>query len=66
MRPESPSPALPPKKAKQPPPRPAPPRPLQGPTPTKLTPSDGFADSSGSSFANFDAFENKVNEDAWN
>ncbi|XP_015585012.1 epidermal growth factor receptor substrate 15-like 1 isoform X2 [Cephus cinctus] len=31
-RPESPSPALPPKKAKQPPPRPAPPRPTQGPT----------------------------------
>lgn len=40
---------------------------FQGPTPTKLTPSDGFGETSGSSFANFDAFENnKVNEDAWN
>ncbi|XP_012262607.1 epidermal growth factor receptor substrate 15-like 1 isoform X2 [Athalia rosae] len=32
VRPESPSPALPPKKAKQPPPRPAPPRPSQAPS----------------------------------
>ncbi|XP_011503696.1 PREDICTED: epidermal growth factor receptor substrate 15-like 1 [Ceratosolen solmsi marchali] len=31
IRPESPSPALPPKKSKQPPPRPAPPRSIQGP-----------------------------------
>ncbi|CRK98478.1 CLUMA_CG011835, isoform A, partial [Clunio marinus] len=49
--PESPSPALPPKKAKQPPPRPAPPRPSQGPK------TDSFG---SSSFANFDDFDIKV------
>lgn len=34
------------------------PKTKQGPTPTKLTPSDGFGESN--SFADFDAFDNKV------
>ncbi|XP_074094552.1 epidermal growth factor receptor pathway substrate 15 isoform X2 [Cotesia typhae] len=59
-RAESPSPALPPKKAKQPPPRPAPPRPASGPTgplraaPVPPTPSptpDPFANSNADPFA---------------
>ncbi|KAH8413815.1 hypothetical protein KR222_008819 [Zaprionus bogoriensis] len=53
-RPESPSPALPPKKSKVPPPRPAPPRASQ--------PSSGFGSSaaSGGGFADFDDFDNKL------
>ncbi|XP_060655421.1 epidermal growth factor receptor substrate 15-like 1 isoform X3 [Drosophila nasuta] len=52
-RPESPSPALPPKKSKVPPPRPAPPRASQ--------PSSGFGSSAagGGGFADFDDFDNK-------
>ncbi|XP_057322439.1 epidermal growth factor receptor substrate 15-like 1 isoform X2 [Microplitis mediator] len=59
-RAESPSPALPPKKAKQPPPRPAPPRPASGPTgplraaPVPPTPSptpDPFSNSNSDPFA---------------
>lgn len=52
--PESPSPALPPKNKKAPPPRPAPPRPTMGP---KAPQSDAFG---SSSFANFDDFDVKV------
>ncbi|KAL7034393.1 hypothetical protein ACKWTF_007946 [Chironomus riparius] len=48
--PESPSPALPPKQAKKPPPRPAPPRPA-----LPKASNDGF----GSGFANFDDFDMK-------
>ncbi|XP_032591347.1 epidermal growth factor receptor substrate 15-like 1 isoform X3 [Drosophila grimshawi] len=53
-RPESPSPALPPKKSKVPPPRPAPPRATQ--------PSSGFGTSGagGGGFADFDDFDNKT------
>ncbi|XP_034476411.1 epidermal growth factor receptor substrate 15-like 1 isoform X2 [Drosophila innubila] len=53
-RPESPSPALPPKKSKVPPPRPAPPRASQ--------PSGGFGTSAagGGGFADFDDFDNKL------
>ncbi|KAM8711783.1 hypothetical protein ACLKA7_012312 [Drosophila subpalustris] len=53
-RPESPSPALPPKKSKVPPPRPAPPRASQ--------PSSGFGSSAagGGGFADFDDFDNKL------
>ncbi|XP_032591346.1 epidermal growth factor receptor substrate 15-like 1 isoform X2 [Drosophila grimshawi] len=53
-RPESPSPALPPKKSKVPPPRPAPPRATQ--------PSSGFGTSGagGGGFADFDDFDNKL------
>ncbi|XP_033148961.1 epidermal growth factor receptor substrate 15-like 1 isoform X2 [Drosophila busckii] len=55
-RPESPSPALPPKKSKVPPPRPAPPRASQ--------PTSGFGSSAagggGSGFADFDDFDNKL------
>ncbi|XP_032572016.1 epidermal growth factor receptor substrate 15-like 1 isoform X2 [Drosophila sechellia] len=50
-RPESPSPALPPKKSKVPPPRPAPPRAAQ--------PTGGFG-SGGGGFADFDDFDNKL------
>ncbi|KMY96426.1 epidermal growth factor receptor substrate 15-like 1 isoform X4 [Drosophila simulans] len=50
-RPESPSPALPPKKSKVPPPRPAPPRAAQ--------PTGGFG-SGGGGFADFDDFDNKT------
>ncbi|XP_016974337.1 epidermal growth factor receptor substrate 15-like 1 isoform X4 [Drosophila rhopaloa] len=52
-RPESPSPALPPKKSKVPPPRPAPPRAAQ--------PTSGFGGggSGGGGFADFDDFDNK-------
>ncbi|XP_070139962.1 epidermal growth factor receptor substrate 15-like 1 isoform X3 [Drosophila kikkawai] len=49
-RPESPSPALPPKKSKVPPPRPAPPRASQ--------PTSGFG-GSGGGFADFEDFDNK-------
>ncbi|KPU73483.1 uncharacterized protein Dana_GF14485, isoform B [Drosophila ananassae] len=49
-RPESPSPALPPKKSKLPPPRPAPPRAAQ--------PATGFGGSGG--FADFEEFDNKL------
>ncbi|KAH8283489.1 hypothetical protein KR018_004142 [Drosophila ironensis] len=52
-RPESPSPALPPKKSKVPPPRPAPPRAAQ--------PTTGFGGGgSGGGFADFDDFDNKL------
>ncbi|XP_023162573.2 epidermal growth factor receptor substrate 15-like 1 isoform X2 [Drosophila hydei] len=52
-RPESPSPALPPKKSKVPPPRPAPPRASQ--------PTGGFgAGGGGGGFADFDDFDNKL------
>lgn len=64
MRSESPSrPELPPKKAKQPPPRPAPPRPSAGPTTPKPQSQSGDAFSSGFSsggFADFADFDNKV------
>ncbi|XP_017120183.1 epidermal growth factor receptor substrate 15-like 1 isoform X4 [Drosophila elegans] len=50
-RPESPSPALPPKKSKVPPPRPAPPRAAQ--------PTSGFGGVGGGGFADFDDFDNK-------
>ncbi|XP_043948408.1 epidermal growth factor receptor substrate 15-like 1 isoform X4 [Drosophila biarmipes] len=52
-RPESPSPALPPKKSKVPPPRPAPPRAAQ--------PTGGFGSGGGGGggFADFDDFDNK-------
>ncbi|XP_039484310.1 epidermal growth factor receptor substrate 15-like 1 isoform X3 [Drosophila santomea] len=51
-RPESPSPALPPKKSKVPPPRPAPPRAAQ--------PTGGFGSGgAGGGFADFDDFDNK-------
>ncbi|KAH8314480.1 hypothetical protein KR059_009616 [Drosophila kikkawai] len=50
-RPESPSPALPPKKSKVPPPRPAPPRASQ--------PTSGFG-GSGGGFADFEDFDNKL------
>ncbi|XP_052843724.1 epidermal growth factor receptor substrate 15-like 1 isoform X4 [Drosophila gunungcola] len=50
-RPESPSPALPPKKSKVPPPRPAPPRAAQ--------PTSGFGGGGGGGFADFDDFDNK-------
>ncbi|KAH8375470.1 hypothetical protein KR200_008230 [Drosophila serrata] len=51
-RPESPSPALPPKKSKVPPPRPAPPRASQ--------PTSGFGGSGGGGFADFEDFDNKL------
>ncbi|XP_064540307.1 epidermal growth factor receptor substrate 15-like 1 isoform X2 [Drosophila montana] len=53
-RPESPSPALPPKKSKVPPPRPAPPRASQ--------PTSGFGSSAGGGggFADFEDFDNKL------
>ncbi|XP_017070232.2 epidermal growth factor receptor substrate 15-like 1 isoform X2 [Drosophila eugracilis] len=53
-RPESPSPALPPKKSKVPPPRPAPPRAAQ--------PASGFGSGGGGGggFADFDDFDNKL------
>ncbi|KAH8400918.1 hypothetical protein KR009_001799 [Drosophila setifemur] len=52
-RPESPSPALPPKKSKVPPPRPAPPRASQ--------PTSGFGGGGGAGgFADFDDFDNKL------
>ncbi|KRG04169.1 uncharacterized protein Dmoj_GI19514, isoform C [Drosophila mojavensis] len=54
-RPESPSPALPPKKSKVPPPRPAPPRAAQ--------PTGGFGaggGGGGGGFADFDDFDNKT------
>ncbi|EDW73930.2 uncharacterized protein Dwil_GK21653, isoform B [Drosophila willistoni] len=53
-RPESPSPALPPKKSKVPPPRPAPPRASQ--------PTSGFGGgvSGSGGFADFDDFDNKL------
>ncbi|KRF97865.1 uncharacterized protein Dwil_GK21653, isoform C [Drosophila willistoni] len=53
-RPESPSPALPPKKSKVPPPRPAPPRASQ--------PTSGFGGgvSGSGGFADFDDFDNKT------
>ncbi|EDW92599.2 epidermal growth factor receptor substrate 15-like 1 isoform X1 [Drosophila yakuba] len=52
-RPESPSPALPPKKSKVPPPRPAPPRAAQ--------PTGGFGSGgAGGGFADFDDFDNKL------
>ncbi|XP_030379532.1 epidermal growth factor receptor substrate 15-like 1 isoform X2 [Scaptodrosophila lebanonensis] len=51
-RPESPSPALPPKKSKVPPPRPAPPRPAQQ--------ANAFGSSSGGGFADFEDFDNKL------
>ncbi|XP_017010387.2 epidermal growth factor receptor substrate 15-like 1 isoform X2 [Drosophila takahashii] len=53
-RPESPSPALPPKKSKVPPPRPAPPRASQ--------PTSGFGSGGGGGggFADFDDFDNKL------
>ncbi|EDW08546.2 epidermal growth factor receptor substrate 15-like 1 isoform X1 [Drosophila mojavensis] len=54
-RPESPSPALPPKKSKVPPPRPAPPRAAQ--------PTGGFGaggGGGGGGFADFDDFDNKL------
>ncbi|XP_016946998.1 epidermal growth factor receptor substrate 15-like 1 isoform X2 [Drosophila biarmipes] len=53
-RPESPSPALPPKKSKVPPPRPAPPRAAQ--------PTGGFGSGGGGGggFADFDDFDNKL------
>ncbi|XP_017120180.1 epidermal growth factor receptor substrate 15-like 1 isoform X1 [Drosophila elegans] len=51
-RPESPSPALPPKKSKVPPPRPAPPRAAQ--------PTSGFGGVGGGGFADFDDFDNKL------
>ncbi|XP_043645666.1 epidermal growth factor receptor substrate 15-like 1 isoform X4 [Drosophila teissieri] len=50
-RPESPSPALPPKKSKVPPPRPAPPRAAQ--------PTGGFGSGGAGGFADFDDFDNK-------
>ncbi|XP_017105735.2 epidermal growth factor receptor substrate 15-like 1 isoform X1 [Drosophila bipectinata] len=53
-RPESPSPALPPKKSKLPPPRPAPPRATQ--------PATGFGSSGG--FADFEEFDNKLHKAA--
>ncbi|XP_034132647.1 epidermal growth factor receptor substrate 15-like 1 isoform X2 [Drosophila guanche] len=52
-RPESPSPALPPKKSKVPPPRPAPPR---GPQPTS---GFGGGGGGGGGFADFEDFDNK-------
>jgi hypothetical protein len=52
--PESPTPTLPPKQAKKPPPRPAPPRPV-----LPKASNDGF----GSGFANFDDFDMKVSND---
>ncbi|XP_017148127.2 epidermal growth factor receptor substrate 15-like 1 isoform X2 [Drosophila miranda] len=54
-RPESPSPALPPKKSKMPPPRPAPPRASQ--------PTSGFGGGGGGGgggFADFEDFDNKL------
>ncbi|XP_016928835.2 epidermal growth factor receptor substrate 15-like 1 isoform X1 [Drosophila suzukii] len=52
-RPESPSPALPPKKSKVPPPRPAPPRAAQ--------PTGGFGSGGGGGgFADFEDFDNKL------
>ncbi|XP_043645664.1 epidermal growth factor receptor substrate 15-like 1 isoform X2 [Drosophila teissieri] len=51
-RPESPSPALPPKKSKVPPPRPAPPRAAQ--------PTGGFGSGGAGGFADFDDFDNKL------
>ncbi|XP_034652803.1 epidermal growth factor receptor substrate 15-like 1 isoform X1 [Drosophila subobscura] len=53
-RPESPSPALPPKKSKVPPPRPAPPR---GPQPTS---GFGGGGGGGGGFADFEDFDNKL------
>ncbi|XP_037715625.1 epidermal growth factor receptor substrate 15-like 1 isoform X4 [Drosophila subpulchrella] len=50
-RPESPSPALPPKKSKVPPPRPAPPRAAQ--------PTGGFGSAGAGGFADFEDFDNK-------
>ncbi|XP_022228793.2 epidermal growth factor receptor substrate 15-like 1 isoform X2 [Drosophila obscura] len=56
-RPESPSPALPPKKSKVPPPRPAPPR---GPQPTSGFGGGGAGGGGGGGFADFEDFDNKL------
>ncbi|KAK0173240.1 hypothetical protein PV328_006470 [Microctonus aethiopoides] len=55
-RAESPSPALPPKKAKQPPPRPAPPRPSSGPTgPLRAAPAPPIPSPTPDPFSNFNS-----------
>ncbi|CAH2005949.1 unnamed protein product [Acanthoscelides obtectus] len=63
-RPSSPSPALPPKKSKVPPPRPAPPRPSVPPA-SKKSADSGFGDafgSGGGGFADFSNFDAKFAE----
>jgi hypothetical protein len=62
LRPESPSPALPPKKSKQPPPRPAPPRPIQGPqTLLRRSPPITSLINSNDPFNNINSINNTTN-----